>query len=211
MQEIVPQDRRPPLPGRRPQFQTLDQVRDAIRLIAWFRSRQQTVDEVEKQSVRLLKETSRKETTIDVDGERLAFAAYVAELEQSISAYCDAHPGLFAERRTIEFPAGDLLLRRQPLAIELAQGTTEADHLQAVIASHDLTARTTQWLKRSKLWPYLRLKVEFNRAEINRAFAAGDISREDLQAWGFEVVDPHDEVSVKPRVGRKAAASEAAA
>lgn len=200
MKEIVPQDRRPPLLGRRPQIDSLSQVQDAVKLLAWFASRQQTVEAARDQSLALIRDQAAKELRVTVEGEPLTFAEYSAELETAIREYVATHPEPWAERRTMEFPAGTVALKRQPQRIEL-ESQTPTEFAAAVDAEHGLAAKVVAWLKRQGLWPFCRLKLELNLSEIKRVYALGDITAEDLQRFGLRVVEAHDEVVVAPKVG----------
>lgn len=198
MKEVVPQDRRPPLLGRTPTLESLSHVQDALKLLAWFQSRAATVNTACEQSCRLLRNQAAKELQIDVEGEKLTFAQYCVALEEAIRDFVARNPELWAERRTIELPHGTVAIKRQPTRLELETGMTAAQWCTEVKERHGLVSKLIAWLKRQKLWPWVRLSVELNLSEIKRAFSQEEVTRDEVEAMGLRVIDAHDAVVITP-------------
>lgn len=192
-------DRRPALFGQQPRFGTLDEVQAALNLLSWLASKKALIEAEHKRSIDRMNTAAAQQMRLEVEDVTVSYDEYIVGIESGIREFVQANPEPWATKRTVEFPAGTVALRQMPQRIELID-ETPTQFVKRVGEKFGIVEKLIAWLKRQKLWPFVRLKPELNLSEIKAAFARGEIDKAALKRFGLQVVPARDEVVITPRV-----------
>lgn len=179
--------------------------------LAWLEDVEKRADLDCKTDIDFAKTTCDARKVVDVDGERVPIGERRQALEAAALEYCDAH---FAELldgvrgKTCKLTHGKVSWKKSRAALGLTDGTEEDDVVGIVdeYANHEagLAGNLLRHLQKIKITDKLtaamlcKVSVKLDRTAVWKAYQAGAINAEDLQAVLLLVVPGEEYVHLAP-------------
>lgn len=163
----------------------------AVRLIAWLRSRELTVNERTKQAKALIDATAAKDFELQVDDVKTTIPDYIAKLWKACLDYSSANrEQIFGEAKTRTLPHGTLSYAFKPESV--AFEGKENELVDRLIGELKLRSAIAELQAKLDKTGFLRLKIELDRDGIKAGVKAGTLKLSTLEKRGIRLERDED-------------------
>jgi len=158
----------------------------AVRLIAWLRSRESTINERTKQAKALIDATAAKDFELKVDDQTTTIPEYITKLWKACLDYSSANrERIFGEAKTRTLPHGTLKFAFKPESV--AFDGKEAELVDRLIGELKLRSAIAELQAKFDKTGFLRMKVELDRDGIKAGVKAGTLKLSALEKRGIRL------------------------